>query len=175
MIMSPGLRKFALTAHITTSVGLLGTVAVFLTLAITGLISQDVSVVRAIYVALELMAWFVIAPLALTSLLIGIVQSLGTRWGLFHHYWVLVKLILTSLATIVLLLQMRLITAIGTAAANSTLAISDLSDAKRSLVLHSGGGLLVLLATVILSVYKPRGRTRYGWREQRELRALSEH
>ena len=175
MIMSPGLRKFALTAHITTSVGLLGTVAVFLTLAIIGLISRDVSEVRAIYVALELTAWFAIVPLALTSLLIGIVQSLGTRWGLIQHYWVLVKLILTSLATIVLLLQMRLITAIGTAAANSTLAIGDLTQAKLSLVLHSGGGLLVLLATVILSVYKPRGRTRYGWRKQRELRALSEH
>jgi hypothetical protein len=35
-------------------------------------------------------------------------------------------------------------------------------------VVHAGGALLLLLAAVTLSVYKPRGMTRYGWREQHE-------
>lgn len=46
MIMPPRLRKFVLTAHITTTVGWLGAVGVFLALAIVGLTSDDAEAVR---------------------------------------------------------------------------------------------------------------------------------
>ena len=107
MVMTPRLRKFALTAHITSSVGLLGVIAGFLALAVAGLTSEDARTVRAAYLAMELTARFVIVPLVFASLLIGIVQSLGTKWGLFRHYWVVAKLLLTILATIILLLRCR--------------------------------------------------------------------
>jgi len=41
MTMRSGLRKFALTAHVTASVGWLGTVAAFLAVALAGLNSDD--------------------------------------------------------------------------------------------------------------------------------------
>lgn len=104
MTMTPGLRKFVLAAHVTSSVGSLGAVAVFLALAIAGLTSQDARMVRAAYLAMGMTAWYVILPLVLASLLIGLVQSLGTPWGLFRHYWVLAKLLLTVLVITVLLL-----------------------------------------------------------------------
>ncbi|MGH6834208.1 MAG: hypothetical protein ACREC9_01400 [Methylocella sp.] len=163
--MTPGLRKFALAAHVTTSVGLLGAVASFLALATAGLASQDAQIMRAAYLAMELTAWFVIVPLAFASLLIGIVESLGTPWGLFRHYWVSAKLLLTVIATIVLLLQMKLISYMARVAAESTLSGVDLYGAKVQLVVHAGGGLLVLLVPVALSLYKPWGMTRYGWRK----------
>ncbi|MBA3519246.1 MAG: hypothetical protein H0T75_16780, partial [Rhizobiales bacterium] len=97
--MTPSLRKFALAAHVTASVGLLGAVAGFLALAVAGLTSKDPQMVRAAYLATELTASFVIVPLCLAALLTGLVQSLGTSWGLFRHYWVLVKLLLTVLVT----------------------------------------------------------------------------
>jgi ABC-type nickel/cobalt efflux system permease component RcnA len=81
------LRKLVLTAHITFSVGWLGAVAVFLALAIAGLTSRDPQMVRAAYSAMELTARFVIVPLAIASLFSGLIQSLGTPWGLFRHYW----------------------------------------------------------------------------------------
>ncbi len=165
MTMTPGLRKFALTAHVTSSVGWLGAVAGFLALAVAGLTSQDAQMVRAAYLAMELTAWFVIVPLAFASLLTGLVQSLGTTWGLFRHYWVLAKLLLTVLATIVLLLQMESISYIAGVAAETTLSSADLREARISLVAHAGGGLLVLLVPATLSVYKPRGMTRYGRRK----------
>ncbi|MGH9967668.1 MAG: hypothetical protein ACREBG_07510, partial [Pyrinomonadaceae bacterium] len=102
MIMTPRLRKFALTTHVVSSVGWLGAVASFLALTLVGLTSKDNQMVRAAYLAMELTAWFVIVPLAIASLLTGLVQALGTTWGLFRHYWVLVKLLLTIFATIVL-------------------------------------------------------------------------
>src|SRR5260370_31851563 len=86
MIMTPGLRKFALTVHVTSSVGWFGAVAGFLALAVAGLTSQDVQLVRAAYLAMEVTTRFVIVPLALVSLLSWGVSSLVSRWGLFPYY-----------------------------------------------------------------------------------------
>ncbi|RWB99013.1 hypothetical protein [Mesorhizobium sp.] len=168
MIMTPGLRKFALTAHVTSSVGTLGAVAGFLALAVAGLNSEDSQMVRAAYLAMELTAWYVIVPLALASLLTGLVQSLGTPWGLLRHYWVVTKLLLTVLVTIVLLLQMELIGYLADVSAETMLSSADLRVLRMSPMIHAAGGLLVLLVPVVLSLYKPRGLTPYGWRKQHE-------
>lgn len=167
MIMTPDLRKFALTVHVTCSVSSVGAVAGFLALAIAGLVSQDARIVRAAYLAMELTAWFVILPLVLAALLTGLVQSLGTVWGLFRHYWVLAKLVVTVFVTIVLLLQMELIGYLAGVAAETNLSSADFRGLRWSPVIHAGGGLLVLLLPVALSLYKPRGMTSYGWRKQR--------
>jgi hypothetical protein len=171
MSMMPRLRKFVLAAHVTSSVGSLGAVAVFLALAVIGLTSQDSQSVRAAYIANGFIAWYVIFPLLVAALLIGVVQSLGTSWGLFRHYWVLAKLLLTVLTITVLLLQMEGIGYIAAVAAETSLSSADLLGLRRSLRLHAAGGLVVLLVTTTLSVYKPRGMTRYGWRKQHEGRA----
>src|SRR5260370_21829283 len=167
--MAPRLRKFALTAHVTSSVGLLGAIAAFLLLAGAGLTSQDTKIVRAAYLAMELIARLVIVPLAFASLLSGIIQSLGTPWGLFRHYWVLVKLLLTAFATSVLLSKMALISYVARVAAATTLSRADLHAARIELVVHAAGGLLVLLVPALLSVYKPPGLTRYGWQKQSNI------
>lgn len=165
MIMPPGVRKFVLTVHIATSVALLGAVACFLVLAVAGLASQDAQTVRAAYVAMDMIAWLVIVPLAFVSLLIGIIQSLASPWGLVQHYWVLAKLLLTVFVTVVLLLQMKSIGTVARMAAEMTLPTGDLGRARLSLVVHAAGGLLVLLAPLALSVYKPPGKTWYGRRK----------
>ncbi|NNU85417.1 DUF2269 domain-containing protein [Geobacillus sp. BMUD] len=170
--MTHGLRKFALTAHVTSSVGWLGAVVGFLAIVVAALTSKDAQTVRAAFIAMELTGWFAIVPLALASLLTGLVMSLGTPWGVFRHYWVLFKLLLTILATIVLLLNMQTVSFLaGVAAETGSVDLGGLRGALRGELLHAGGGLLVLLVTTILSVYKPRGMTRYGWRKQHEQRA----
>jgi hypothetical protein len=167
MTMTVGVRKFALTAHVASSVGWLGAVVAYLALVIAALTSQDAQRVRAAWIAMELTGWFVIVPLALASLLTGLVQALGTTWGLFRHYWVLFKLLLTVLATIVLLLHMPTVSFLaGVAVETDSAHLGGLPGE----LLHAGGGLLVLLVTTTLSVYKPRGMTPYGWRKQHEQR-----
>lgn len=168
--MTPGLRKLVLTAHITFSVGWIGAVAAFLVLAIAGVSSQNPQMMRAAYPAMELTARFVIVPLAFASLLSGLVQSLGTPWGLFRHYWVLAKLLLTTFATIVLLKKMPLIGYAARRAAETPMPSAALRAAGIPLVVHAAGGILVLLVVTILSVYKPWGLTRYGLRSQQERR-----
>jgi hypothetical protein len=166
--MRPGLRKSILTAHITFSVGWFGAVAAFLALSVGGLISPDAGIVRGSYLAMKLTAWFVIVPFAFASLITGIIQSLGTTWGLFRHYWVLAKLFLTVFATIVLLLKMKVIGYVARVAATAALSRADLSRPRMELVVHAAGGLLVLLMITILSVFKPWGLTRYGQRKLQE-------
>ena len=104
-------------------------------------------------------------PLVSASLLIGVVQSLGTTWGLFRHYWVLAKLLLTLLTLIVLLIQMKGIANVAAVAVETTLSSADLLGLRRSLAVHAAGDLAVLVVTTTLSVCKPRGMTRYGWRK----------
>jgi hypothetical protein len=172
MIMRPWLRKFALTTHVTFSVGWLGAVAGFLALSIAGLTSGDAQIVRAAYVAMKLTTWFVIVPLSFASLLTGIVQALGTTWGLFRHYWILIKLLLNILATVILLLHTQPIDRLAAAVARTTLSSTDLRPVRIQLVVDAGAALLALLVATTLSVYKPQGRTRYGWRKQQEERTV---
>jgi len=170
MTLTPGLRKFVRTAHVTFTVGWLGAVASFLALAVAGLTSQDVQLVRAAYPALELMTRFVILPLSFAPLLTGPILSLGTPWGLFRHYWILVKFLINILSTIILLVHMQPIGYLSRVAAAGTLSSTD-HDLQVQLVVAAGAGLLALLVATTLAVYKPRGMTPYGWRKQYEERA----
>ncbi len=168
MTMPPRLRKFALTAHVTSTVGWLGAVAVFLALSVVGLTSQDSQTVRGAYLVMEPAAWFVLVPLAFASLLTGIVQALGTTWGLFRHYWVLFKLLIAVFVTIVLLIYMETFNVMAGVAADPSANLASVRNASPAL--HGVLALLVLLVATVLAVYKPRGMTRYGWRKQHELR-----
>ncbi|GAA1439301.1 hypothetical protein [Nocardiopsis tropica] len=165
MTMPPRLRKAVLATHIATSVGWLGAVLAYLALDITVVTSQDISTVRGAYAAMEVTVLYAIVPLALASVLIGALTALGTRWGLFRHYWVLVKLLLTVFAATILLVEVQTVSFLAEAAATST----DPRELPGTLP-HSVGGLVVLLIILILSVFKPRGVTRYGWRKQNEQR-----
>jgi hypothetical protein len=160
-----------LTAHITFSVGWLGAVAGFLVLAIAGLTRQDAETVRGVYLAMDLLYRFIIVPVGLAALLIGVVQALGTQWGLFRHYWILVKFLLTVGAGLLMLLHIIAVLKAAnrvSAAPPGTLPSAELGPLGTQLVADSGLALLVLLATTALSVYKPWGMTRYGRRKQRD-------
>jgi hypothetical protein len=166
MMLAAGVRKIALTMHVAVSVGWLGAVLVFLALAVVGLSSQDAAMIRGAYLLMEPAARWVLLPLAFASLLTGIVQSLGTQWGLFRHYWVVFKLVLTVLSAAILLLYMRTFRLMALIAADPAAPLNVVRNP--SPLLHAVLALLVLLAATILAIYKPRGLTRYGWRKQRE-------
>jgi hypothetical protein len=165
--MSPAVRKLALTVHLTSSVGWIGAVIAYLALGVAAVTSSDTLTVRAAWAAMELTGWWVIVPLAVAALLTGLVMSLGTHWGVFRHYWVLISLALTVLCTVVLVLHMPTVSTMATIA--RTAEGADLRALGGDLF-HPGVGLLLLVAITVLNVYKPAGLTSYGWRKQREQR-----
>lgn len=164
MILTGGLRKFALTAHVVVSVGWIGAVACFLALAIAGVASPDAELVRGVYRAMQLTTWLVIVPLAFASLATGIVSSLGTGWGLFRYYWVVLKLGITALATFVLMMHTRPIDLLAVTAASTPRMLAGLRDQEWMMMTASAGAVVALIVATVLSVYKPQGLTGYGKR-----------
>ena len=176
MAMSPRLRKFALAVHLTGSVGWIGAVFAYLGLSLAARRSEDAGTVRAAWIGMELVGWYVIVPLAIVSLVTGLVMALGTKWGLFQHYWVLFSFVLTTVSVVVLLLHMPDVSALAEAARTVPGVELDkdgrhlLSRLSRGDLLHPSLGLIVLLAIQVMNLYKPRGLTRYGWRKQQDRR-----
>ena len=122
------------------------------------------------YLVMEPTGWYVLVPLAIASLLTGIVQSLGTTWGLFRHYWVLFKLLMNVFATVVLLTYMETFRFMARVAADPNADLGAVRNA--SPMLHAVLALVLLLVATVLAVYRPRGVTRYGWRKQHEQRSV---
>jgi hypothetical protein len=163
-----GSRKLVLSVHLVVSVGWIGALAAYLAFDVATATSGDPGTLRAAYAGMDLIVRTVIVPLAIATLATGIIISLGTRWGLVRHYWVVISLVLTIVATVVLLLETRTVAALAQVAADPLTTASELTALNSTLV-HSIGGLAVLLAILVLNVYKPRGLTRYGWRRQSGL------
>ena len=170
MTMPPWLRKLSLSLHITASVGWTGAVAAFLALAIVGLNGQDALLVSGVYVAMDVIAAYVIVPLSIASLATGVIHALGTSWGLFRHYWVLAKLLITAVSTVLLLTHMQGISFVAAVAGQMALGSGDLRELRVQLAVDAAAAIGALLVTTLLSVYKPRGLTPRGWRKQHEQR-----
>ena len=82
------------------------------------------------------------------------------------------KLVINILSTIILLVHLKPISYLARVAAAGTLSHDDRS-LQIQMVVAAGAGLLALLATTALAVYKPRGMTTYGWRKQYQERTSS--
>src|SRR4051794_19919462 len=150
--LAPRWRKLLLTNHIGSSVGLLGTDATVLLLAVTGAGGGDPAEV---YPAALLIGSLVLVPLALLSLGTGVLLGLLTPWGLFRHWWVTAKLALTTAGAVLSLVVLPP-------------ALGDLADGpggpfaqRLELVRDSGAASVVLLTALVLSVYKPFGRVTF--------------
>lgn len=78
-VMTPRIRKAALVAYVVCSVGWLGMVLAFIAMAVMGIVSADEMVVRGTYRVMEQVAWWALVPLAVASLVTGVLQSLGRR------------------------------------------------------------------------------------------------
>lgn len=160
--MTSGLRKWVLVVHVTTSVGAAGAVAAFLALSITGSITVDSSLARACFVANAVIAQYVILPLVVSAIAIGVMQALTTPWGLIRHHWILVKLYMTIVIWLVLLIQLKNISDLATALLAGNDAIQGIGSLKQSQLIHAVAGLASLVVIVAISVVKPRGLTAYG-------------
>ena len=164
--LSPPLRKFVLTAHLVFSIGWTGAVGVFLAHSIIGLTTTDNDLISAVYIAMWLSCWLVIIPTSIGSLFTGLIQALYTRWGLFKHWWIFVKFILTTGSTILLLLHTNQIGYLAQTA--SDIVTAELLDQRMGIMYKAALALLVLIAITAISVYKPWGKTPYRQRKKLE-------
>jgi hypothetical protein len=158
--MGRTIRKLVFTTHVASSLGWFGAVIVFLVLAVIGVTTPHEPTARGAYLLMAPTAWLTLVPLAHASLLSGVAISLGTPWGLFRHYWVVSKLVITLVATIVLLVYMDTFGQMAAAAGDPMVELSHVRNP--SPVVHSVLALLALFVATVLGIYKPFGLTPYG-------------
>ncbi|MEV7865350.1 DUF2269 domain-containing protein [Streptomyces sp. NPDC088124] len=152
-------RRALLTLHVIVSVSWLGLALGLLALGIAAYTTEDPVITQAAYRAMQIVADWLIVPLALLAFVSGVLLSLGTPWGLARHHWVRIKfwLTLVTLSATVFALRPN----IHQAAADGQ---PDLSLVAAPVV--SSTAYLFMTA---ISVLKPWGLTRRG----RRLRVLA--
>lgn len=169
MPLSAPVRKTLLSIHIGSSVGWLGAVLVFAAHAWVGFRTTDASLAGSAALAMQVAAWWVVLPLAVLALASGVAQAMASGWGLWRHYWVLIKLLLTLVATAVLLTKLGPIDQLASAYAFDAAS----SRMRISLLIHAIGGALVLCMVMVVGVFKPAGRRDSGERLPRWVKGFA--
>lgn len=160
--LPPRWRKLLLTAHVAVTVGWFGTVLGALALGISGRAATDPVSHRAPYQILDLFDSALMRPLAVSVFLTSIPLSIWTKWGLLRHYWVMTKLTLTTVILVfAVFFQSQWIHAASHRIAQP--GFRRVGEPLETLLIFGPVLIGVLLAPqIVLSIYKPWGKTRRG-------------
>jgi hypothetical protein len=160
--LTPTTHKLLLLLHIVVSVGWLGLNVGNLTLAITGLTTDDPGTQHAAFGAMYLIGGPLLIPVSLLALVSGVLLGMSTKWGLIRYRWVLVKLTLTVIA--VVLIPLSLLPGLRELSALMADTPADrLADTGALALDMLAAGLVstsMYVTNAVLSVLKPWGRTR---------------
>lgn len=160
--LSPTTYKLLLLLHIVVSIGWLGLNVGNLTLAITGLTTDDPGTQHAAFGAMYLIGGPLLIPVSLLALASGVLLGIYTKWGLVRYRWVLVKLTLTVVA--VVLIPLSLLPGLRELSALMADTPADRMADTGPLALDMlAAGLVstsMYVTNAVLSVLKPWGRTR---------------
>ena len=148
-------RKLLLTVHVASAVSVLGTDLALLVLGLSSVSGADP---QTIYPAANLIATWLLAPLALVALTTGVLLGLLTQWGLLRYWWVTIKLALTAILTGVILFA--LVPRLGVVANAATAAQAFTVAERLPLVVAPAAGVALLILMVVLAIYKPPWRLR---------------
>jgi hypothetical protein len=156
--MRPRTRKGVLVAHLVAAGAWIGLDVMLGVLVFTPLLTSDVAVAALCYQVLPLLLWPILLS-GLTCLGTGIVLGAGTHHGLVRYWWVVVKLVLNILLTLLVVVLLRP-------------GLDEAAEVGRRLATGGPGvdlgnlgfppivsGTALVVATV-LAVYKPWGRVR---------------
>jgi hypothetical protein len=153
--MSQPWRKFVLTLHVGTSVGWLGAALGMLILTITAIVTKEPEIRRAAYTFMHINDLAMMIPLGYIAFITGILLSLGTNWGVFKYYWIVVKLVLT---TFVLIFAGVFTQAWVREAITVTTEGGNIEVLGANLLVNAISFLIVFWTTTTLSTYKPWGK-----------------
>ena len=155
-----GWRRGLLVAHVVSSGAWIGIDVIVAVLVSTGWFADDLRLRSLAYQAL---AAFVVWPMLVSGLVClgtGLFLGLGTKWGLFRYWWVVVKLVLNLLlcTLIVVVLQpgMDEVAVYGQQLRTGT----PESTAAARLFFPPAVSLSCLALAAVLAVFKPWGTMR---------------
>lgn len=164
-------RRAVLALHVLCGVGWMGLDLGLLVLVVTGATSDSGPVVAAAYTAARLVIPVVVPALATGMLLTGVVLGWGTRWHLTEWTWVFTKLVIGLVLTVLVFVSL-VPGALGipvdlTGTADQVRAA--VGGAVRDLVFPPLVSFTALAVSLVLSLWKPWGRTRWARRRRTAL------
>lgn len=166
--LSRPLRRTVLALHVLCGVGWMGLDLGLLVLVVTGATSDSGPTTAAAYTAARLVIPVVVPVLATGMLLTGVLLGLGTRWRLTEWTWVLTKLVIGVVLTVLVYV------ALVPGALSIPSGLVGTADEVRAAVGGAGRDLLfppvvsflALAVSLVLSIWKPWGRTRWARRRR---------
>jgi hypothetical protein len=166
--LRPKPRKALVAAHAVAAACWVGIALTFVAMSVVAMSTNDIQATRVIY---ELMAVFDITLLPwanFATVLTGLALSFTTKWGLVRYYWVAAKFAI-SVGVLIMafgFLHDNLEHAADQAAwlAETGGTAAQLSGASDVVLWGFGCAALSLVGAVLLSLYKPGGRTARGRR-----------
>ncbi|MET9493957.1 DUF2269 domain-containing protein [Streptomyces sp. NPDC006552] len=159
-------RRALLVVHVTASASWLGVTLGLLTLAVTATATGAGPAVEASARAMKLFADWLVIPVALLTLVSGLLLSLGTPWGLARHRWVYIKFWLTLVTTAASVFALRP----GVDDAVVTLSAGEALTRPTDLLAGPIVSLTSYVFMTAISVLKPWGLTRRGRKHRASAR-----
>jgi hypothetical protein len=156
--LAGGRRTALLTVHIASAVGLLGTSAGLVIMALHTGGSGDPGGAHAVYEVMQLLTLSLGIPLSFIALISGAALAVTGRWGLFGYWWVTAKLGL--LLAVVVIGTTVTGPGLGTLLEVTEQTTPGVSGARWALLAATAVQAAMGLAATILSVVRPGGRIR---------------
>lgn len=162
MRLSRRARRATVLAHVLVAIAWVGVDLAVGALSLTGLTTDDPGTMATAYTAIGLFAVPLMLALGLLTLATGVTLSLGTRYGLLRHWWVVAKLAANLTLTVLVVVALRPVLAEATAQAATVdpSLPARLARVRVDLVFPPVVSTTTLLAAAWLGWYKPRGATR---------------
>ncbi|MGA5523507.1 DUF2269 family protein [Streptomyces pseudogriseolus] len=159
-------RRAFLVVHVVASAGWLGLSAGLLALGLAANTTGSAATLEAAVRSMKLFADWLLLPLALSTLVSGLVLSLGTPWGLARHRWVWTKFWLTLATTTATVLALRPGVNEAVSAVSAGHPLPDGGDVLFGPIVS----LSAYVFMTVISVLKPWGLTRRGRRLRQAAR-----
>nr|CEL17482.1 Flavodoxin reductases (ferredoxin-NADPH reductases) family 1; Vanillate O-demethylase oxidoreductase [Kibdelosporangium sp. MJ126-NF4] len=172
----PKARKALVATHVIASASWVGITATIVAMSVVAMTTRDAEVMLVTYRLMESFDLTLLPWANFASTLSGIAVGIVTPWGLVRYYWVAIKLAI-SVSILVLafgFLHNRLVAAAADADRLATTgAAPDLGSLPETVFGGFTFALINLVAAVLLSLYKPGGKTKRGKRTSARPRRVA--
>jgi hypothetical protein len=168
-------RRAVLAVHVLCGAGWMGLDLGLMVLVVTGATSGSGPTVAAAYTAVRLVVPVVVPLLATGMLVTGLLLGWGTTWGLLEWTWVLTKLVIGLVLTaLVFVLLVPTALSVPSDLGGSATGVRDaVGAAVRSLMFPPMVSFAALGVSLVLSIWKPWGRTAWALRRREAARTVS--
>ena len=157
--LTPTARKAVLVLHIVMGIGWMGVDIALLVLLITARTTDDATLVASGFNAIRMIVPVAVPPLSLGILATGLLSGWGTSWGLLRYWWVLVKLVLSLVMTVLVFVSLvpavTSITLLSTTTMDADVVRASLGALPTQLMFPPVVSFLMLGVATVLSIFKP--------------------